>query len=67
MVDGEGINGKVKIIFAVIRRRDLQETLKCIKEIHPRAFYTVEDVRSVGEAILPKTENRRFGILRKGK
>lgn len=67
IVDGKGVNGKVKIIFAVIRRKDLQETLKRIKEVHPHAFYTVEDVRSVGEAILPKTENRRFGILRKGK
>jgi len=65
--DAEGINGKVKIIFAVIRRRDLRETLSRIKKVHPHAFYTVEDVRSVGEAILPITKNRGFGILRKGK
>ena len=65
--DAEGLNGKVKIIFAVIRRRDLTETINRIERVHPNAFYTVEDVRSVGEAVFPIAKNRGFGILRKGK
>ena len=65
--DAEGLNGKVKIIFAVIRRRDLKETLNRIEKAHPHAFYTVEDVRSVGEAVFPIVKNRGFGIIRKGK
>jgi len=65
--DAEGLSGKVKIIFAVIRRKDLKETLSRIEKVHPHAFYTVEDVRSVGEAIFPISKNRTFGILRKGK
>jgi uncharacterized protein YebE (UPF0316 family) len=67
LVDAEGVNGKVKIIFTVIRRRHLSETLKNIKLVHPHAFYTVEDVRSVGEAILPISKNKGFGFYRKGK
>jgi len=65
--DAEGLNGKVKIIFAVIRRRDLRETLNRIEKVHPHAFYTVEDVRSVGEAILPVAKMRGFGFFRKSK
>jgi uncharacterized protein YebE (UPF0316 family) len=65
--DAEGLSGKVKIIFAVIKRKDLKETLDRIERVHPHAFYTVEDVRSVGEAIIPIAKNRGFGIIRKGK
>jgi len=65
--DAEGLNGKVKIIFAVIRRRDIRETLNRIERVHPHAFYTVEDVRSVGEAILPVAKMRGFGFFRKSK
>jgi uncharacterized protein YebE (UPF0316 family) len=65
--DAEGLNGKVKIIFAVIRRRDLRKTLNQVEKVHPHAFYTVEDVKSVGEAVLPVDKISGFGILRKGK
>jgi uncharacterized protein YebE (UPF0316 family) len=46
--DAEGVNGPVKIIFAVIRREDLRDVLAHINKIHPHAFYSVEDIRSVG-------------------
>ncbi len=65
--DAEGLNGKVKIIFAVIRRKDIRKTLNRIEQVHPHAFYTVEDVRSVGEAILPVAKIRGFGFFRKSK
>jgi uncharacterized protein YebE (UPF0316 family) len=67
VLDAEGVNGKVKIIFAVIRRKDLRGTINQIEKVHPRAFYTVEDVRSVGEAIIPVSKVNGFGFLRKGK
>ncbi|MFH1101062.1 MAG: DUF2179 domain-containing protein [Methanobacteriota archaeon] len=68
-VDAEGVKGPVKIIFAVIRREDLKTVVQQVKQIHPHAFYSVEDVRSVGEAMFPTTRHHQFfpfGI-RKGK
>jgi len=65
--DAEGVNGPVKIIFAVIRRADLQDILNKIHDIHPHAFYSIEDVRSVGEAIFPYHRHRLFQWHRKGK
>jgi uncharacterized protein YebE (UPF0316 family) len=65
--DAEGINGPVKIIFAVIRREDLRDVLNHIHKIHPHAFYSVEDIRSVGEAMLPYQRHRLFRSQRKGK
>jgi uncharacterized protein YebE (UPF0316 family) len=65
--DAEGISGPVKIIFAVIRRADLHDILNKIHLIHPHAFYSVEDIRSVGEAIFPYHRHRLFQAHRKGK
>lgn len=65
--DAEGIKGPVKIIFAVIRREDLHDILDRIHTIHPHAFYSVEDVRSVGEAMFPYQKHRLSQWHRKGK
>jgi len=65
--DAEGVAGPVKIIFAVIRREDLHDILNRIHKIHPHAFYSVEDVRSVGEAIFPYRRHHLFQSHRKGK
>ncbi|MEM0467494.1 MAG: DUF2179 domain-containing protein [Candidatus Thermoplasmatota archaeon] len=65
--DAEGIKGPVKIIFAVVRRQDLQKIIQEVEKIHPHAFYSVEDVRSVGEAVIPTKQKRLFTLFRKGK
>ncbi|VVB60415.1 Uncharacterised protein [uncultured archaeon] len=65
--DAEGVKGPVKIIFAVIRREDLHDVLNRIHKIHPHAFYSVEDVRSVGEAMFPYHRHKLLQGHRKGK
>lgn len=62
----EGVNGKVRLLFTITRRKQLDRVLEIIRDTHPRAFITVSDVRSVSEGVFP--QNRyRFGFLRKGK
>jgi uncharacterized protein YebE (UPF0316 family) len=66
--DAEGVKGPVKIIFAVIRRKDLHCVVDHINQIHPHTFYSVEDVRSVGEAVMPLHKHRSlFRWQRRGK
>ena len=65
-VDAEGNAGPVKIIMAVIRRKDLPKILEHIHSIHPHAFYSVEDVKSVQEAQFP-LKRHLFQGGRKGK
>jgi uncharacterized protein YebE (UPF0316 family) len=55
-LDGEGGTGKVKMVFTIIKRQDLLHVVGIIKQFHPNAFYSVDDVKSVGEGIFP--ENR---------
>ena len=48
-VDAEGLFDKVKILFTVIKRSDIQDVIDSIKRLNPQAFYTIEDVRFVNE------------------
>ena len=60
-IDGEGATGQVKMVFSIIRRQDLPDVVELIKKLHPGAFYSIEDVKSVSEGVFPG-ERRRFFI-----
>ena len=49
ILDGHSGNEEtdVKIIFSVVKRKELKNIFSIIKKINPKAFYTVEDIRSV--------------------
>lgn len=53
VIDGEGNQGQVKILFTLVKRRDLPNVLKHVRDNNPNAFYTVEDVRSAAQGIFP--------------
>ena len=53
-VEGKGIHGRVKLIFTVVRRKDLEQVTNIINESHSSAFYSVEDARSVVKGVFPK-------------
>jgi uncharacterized protein YebE (UPF0316 family) len=74
ITDGEGSKGKVKIILSVIKRQNLNEVITSIREFLPKAFYSVEEIRSVADGVFPERRssllfNHRdpFGFVRKGK
>lgn len=43
--DGLGVNGPVKMLFTIVRRRDLPQVLAKVDELVPHAFLSIEDVR----------------------
>ncbi len=52
-LDAEGAHGPVKVIFAIVRRKDLGVALGFVRQFNPKAFYTVEDLRSLGHGVFP--------------
>jgi uncharacterized protein YebE (UPF0316 family) len=52
-IEGEGISGLVKIIFTIIKRKNLPEIITLINKHNPKAFYTVERVQMANEGIYP--------------
>jgi uncharacterized protein YebE (UPF0316 family) len=64
-------SGKVKILYAVVRRHNIPKTIDIIRQFNPHAFYSIEDVRYISEEAVIKPYKRRyrniFGFYRKGK
>jgi uncharacterized protein YebE (UPF0316 family) len=58
-LDGHGANGPVKIIYTVVQRKNLSQVTQIIRGITPKAFFSIEDVRSTEEGIFP---SQRSGV-----
>ncbi len=72
VVTGEGAAGPVKVLFSLIKRRDLRDFIERVHRCNPQAVFSVEDVRMVEQAVLrqPPPDLRfwqRFKLERKGK
>jgi uncharacterized protein YebE (UPF0316 family) len=73
VVDIEGMSGKLKMIFTIVKRKDLKEVLEVIQEHNPAAFVTIEDVRTAKEGYFRVSRKNTFSPLvlfqdfRKGK
>lgn len=48
-LDAEGNDGKVNVLFSVVRREELPEYIRIINRYNPQAFYTVEGVKRVSD------------------
>lgn len=46
-MDAQGAQGSVKIIFTIVKRKNIEHVLEIIRSNNPQAFFTIEDVRSV--------------------
>lgn len=65
VVDAHGRNGEVKIIYTIIKRKDLKEVMQIINMCNSKAFYSIEDARKVNQGIFrPGTSDYgRTGVL----
>lgn len=72
VVAARGVSGEVQLIFTVVPRRRLEDAVQIIRELHPKAFISISDVRSVDEGIFPGSQQFRLGgrafpgFIRKG-
>ena len=62
-VDGSGASGAVKLIYTIVRRRNLEEVLTIINETHPHAFLSIQDVASTQEGIFPIPGPIKAGVF----
>jgi uncharacterized protein YebE (UPF0316 family) len=67
-VAARGLTGRVRLIFTVVRRRDLQRIMEVIRAHNPQAFVSVSDVRMASEgyfSVPGSTYPRLLEMLRK--
>jgi len=64
VVEAQGTEGRVHVVYTIIKRSNLGDVVAMVNEFNPRAFYSTEDVRSVreGTVSLRKVSYRR-GLL----
>jgi len=53
-IPAQGAEGPVDVVFVVIRRKHLDMILDAIREFNPRAFYSIEEVRSASGGVYPR-------------
>jgi uncharacterized protein YebE (UPF0316 family) len=61
VVEAYGAREKVHLIYTIVQRNELAKVLDVINCFNPKAFYTIEDVKTVNEGIFaPKKTNTVF-------
>lgn len=58
-VNIEGKTGKLKMVFMIVKRKDLRDALEIIHTYNPAAFYTIEDIRTVSEGYFRLASKRK--------
>jgi uncharacterized protein YebE (UPF0316 family) len=72
VVDAEGGVGKVKILFSIIRRKEISGFLNTVHQFNPTAFYTIEDVKEAQQGVFRHSTKQSLlqgmaSLLRKAK
>ncbi len=62
-VDAQGVTGPVKLIYTVVKRKDIPAVLFLVHQTHPHAFLSIEDVRSTQDGIFPGHTDVRDGTF----
>ena len=57
-VDAHGSTGQVTLIYTIVKRKDLPDVMTIIQAAYPKAFTSVEEVRSIHEGIFPERTSR---------
>lgn len=64
--EARGSSENVSIIYSIIKRNEIQKVENIVKETNPKAFYSIEDVKSVSHGVFPVKDVERWW-WRKGK
>ena len=60
-IDGYGMNGPVQVIYTIVMRKELPDVVHSIESISPKAFFTVEELRSVQQGTFPVRSSKLQG------
>lgn len=60
VVDAQGSVGPVKMIFTIIKRKNVKDVALMIRQYNPTAFYSIEEIKNTSQGVF--TENRKSGF-----
>ncbi len=65
IVEAQGAVGPVKMIFTIIKRKNVQTVVKLIREFNPTAFYSIEDIKNANQGVFTEAPSHRFSSIRR--
>lgn len=60
ILNAQGSKGEVKVVFSIVKRKDIKDFVGIINQESPHAFYTIEEVRSVNEGVFRTSTKKQF-------
>ena len=54
VADAKGATGEVKLIFSIIKKKNLNKVIELIHSLNPKSFVSVEEIQSVEKGIFPR-------------
>jgi uncharacterized protein YebE (UPF0316 family) len=63
VIEAHGARENILLIYSIVQRNEIDNVLDLINKFDPKAFYTIEDIRSVNEGIFTsKKQNSLFPL-----
>jgi uncharacterized protein YebE (UPF0316 family) len=64
VVDAHGAMGPVKMLFTIIKRKNVQSVVTIIHYHNPTAFYSVEDIKDTSQGVFKPVPTDSFSTIR---
>lgn len=64
VVDAQGAVGPVKMIFSIIKRKNIQQVILLIRKHNPTAFYSIEDIKDISQGVFSTKSSSNFAAIR---
>ncbi|HET6224703.1 MAG TPA: DUF2179 domain-containing protein [Bacteroidia bacterium] len=64
VVDAHGAMGPVKMLFTIIKRKNVQSVVSIIHQYNPTAFYSVEDIKDTNQGVFKPNPTDSFSQIR---
>ncbi len=65
VVDAQGAFGPVKMIFTIIKRKNVKEVIGLIRKHNPTAFYSIEEIKNSSQGVFTENTGSGFSVIRK--
>lgn len=64
IVDAQGAVGPVKMIFTIIKRKNVRAVEKMIMQCNPTAFYSIEDIKNANQGVFTPVPAQNLASIR---
>lgn len=65
IVDAQGAIGPVKMIYTIVKRKNVKEVIDHIRKFNPTAFYSIEEIKVSSQGVFTENPGRGISNIRK--